>query len=175
MATTLSAAGGVLRYDSFERGDREVSLQIGYGASHHFPSACKDSFQFDAVKLRYGVFTSPRTQLALDVSRGINQSNQENKSVWGTVSYRRYFMVRGSTALGYDLNMGMLRYEKGVKSLGTRINFTEQIGLVFQHGITENSAISLDYKFSHVSNAGVRLPNIGINTSMMSVGYSRYY
>lgn len=173
-AAALPCSSEPLRYDGFERGDREFSLTVGFGANHRIPDATESRFKFDTVKLRYGVFTSPRTQLAVDLASGFQRDEPNNTAVWVTTSYRRYFAVRGSTALGYDFNFGILRMNKGVPELGTRTNFTEQLGLVLQHGVTEDSAWTLEYKFSHVSNAGIKLPNVGINASMFSAGYSWY-
>lgn len=179
LAAAIVAAAGpclsdTLRFDSFERGDREYSVLLGSGANHRIPSATESRFKFDAVKLRYGAFTSPRTQLALEFTTGIQKEDPNNRATWATTNYRRYFMVRGSTAVGYDISFGLLRLSHGVPELGTRINFTEQMGIVLQQGTGENSAWTLEYKFSHISNAGVRLPNIGINASIISLGYSWY-
>ncbi|MCL5104476.1 MAG: acyloxyacyl hydrolase [Armatimonadetes bacterium] len=163
-----------LRFDSFQRGQREYAVLAGYGVNHRIPEAAKDRFSFDILKFRYGVFTSPRTQLAFDLTAGNTEGQMDNSAFWATTSYRRYFIVRGSTAVGFDLNFGLLRMRNPVSELGTRTNFTEQIGLVLQHGVTPSTALTLEYKFSHISNGGIRLPNVGINASMVSLGYSWY-
>lgn len=163
-----------LRFDSFQRGQREYAVLAGYGVNHRIPEAAKDRFSFDLVKVRYGVFTSPKTQLAFDLTAGNTEGQMDNSAFWATTSYRRYFIVRGSTAVGFDFNFGLIQMRKPVSELGTRTNFTEQIGFVFQHGVGPSSAITLEYKFSHISNAGIKLPNVGINASMISLGYSWY-
>lgn len=164
----------VLKFESFKRGDREISVLIGGGANHRIPEATKDRFQYDVAKVRYAVFTSPRTQLGLDLATGISQEGLNNCAFWGTVGYRRYFLMRGRDAFAGEFNFGLMRLSHYVSELGTRTNFTEQIGIVYQRSVSSKSAITLEYRFSHVSNGGIKLPNVGINTSAVSAGYSWY-
>ena len=143
-----------LRFDSFQRGQREYAVMAGYGVNHRIPEAAKDRFSFDILKIRYAVFTSPRTQLALDLTAGNTEGKMNNSALWATTSYRRYFIIRGSTAVGFDFNFGLLRLRRHISELGTRTNFTEQIGLVLQHAVSPSTAMTLEYKFSHISNGG---------------------
>lgn len=160
-----------IRFGDMQRGQRELTLMVGYGENHKIPSATKNRFAFDTAKIRYGVFTSPRAQLSFSLAVG-DQRGEDNAAAWTTVGYRRNFMVRGSTSLGWDFNFGIVRFKDHVAELGTKTNFTEQLGLTFEHAVSDGSAISLEYVFSHVSNAGIKLPNIGINASMVAIGYS---
>ncbi|MEN6356755.1 MAG: acyloxyacyl hydrolase [Armatimonadota bacterium] len=162
-----------LRFDSMTRGQREITLLMGYGENHKIPDATKDRFSFDTVKLRYGIFTSPRTQLAANLSYGdLQGSSSDNSALWTTGSYRRYFLVRGQSALGYDFSIGIMHFKDSIAQQGTRTNFTEQLGLTFQHSTSSNSAFTIEYVFSHTSNAGIKLPNLGVNASMIALGYS---
>jgi hypothetical protein len=155
------------------RGRHEITLLMGYGENHKIPDATKDRFSFDTVKLRYGVFTSPRTQLAVNLGYGdLQGDSSDNSALWTTGSYRRYFLARGQTALAYDFNIGIMRFEDHISELGTRTNFTEQLGLVYQHSTGTNSAFTIEYVFSHTSNAGIKLPNLGVNASIVALGYS---
>ncbi|MCE5323320.1 acyloxyacyl hydrolase [bacterium] len=161
-----------LRFDSMTRGQREISLLMGYGENHKIPEATKDRFSFDTIKLRYGVFTSPRTQLAVNLGYGNMEGDDDNSALWTTGSYRRYFLVRGQTALAYDFNIGILHFGDHISEQGTRTNFTEQLGLVLQHSTETSSAYTIEYVFSHTSNAGIKLPNLGVNASIVALGYS---
>ena len=167
-------ASDALRFDSFKRGDKEISILLGGGANHRLPEAAKDRFQYSVAKIRCAVFTSPRTQLAFDAATGIYKGGANNCAFWATTGYRRYFLMRGSTAVSWEFNLGAMRLSHRVSELGTRTNFTEQLGIVFERGTSEDSALTIEYRFSHISNAGIKLPNIGINTSAVSMGYSWY-
>ncbi len=163
-----------LRFDSIESGQHEFAVLVGYGENHRIPKATKDRFSFDAVKVRLGYFLSPRDQALLDVSAGTQNTGQSNSAVWATATYRHLFLVRGSTAVSWDLSIGALRMRDQVSELGTKTNFTEQLGIALQYATGPSTALNLEYKFSHISNAGIRLPNIGINASIVSVGWSWY-
>ena len=58
--------------------------------------------------------------------------------------------------------------------VGTKINFTEQVGLTWQVATGTSSAFTLEYRFCHISNAGLKTPNVGMNVSALSLGYSWY-
>jgi len=118
------------------------------------------------------VFTSPRTQVGFCLSLGKQEGDIDNSAVYTTISYRRYFMVRGNTAIGYDMSFGLMHMDHNTKELGTTTNFHEQLGLTFQHATSDSTAFTMEYVFSHTSNAGIKLPNIGVNTSMIAIGYS---
>lgn len=163
-----------LRFNSFGRGQREVAILVGYGANHRWPEGNKDLFSFDVIKARYGYFLSPKSEGAVDIAYQRANTSGENFTVLGTASYRHYFLVHGGTAAGVDFSFGIARLNRPTSSLGTMTNFTEQLGLCFHQAIGPTSAITVEYKFSHTSNAGIKLPNIGVNASLISVGLSYY-
>ena len=174
LAVSCHGAQEVLRFDSLKRGQREIGLAVGYGENHRIPSAMKNRFAFDMLSFRSGRMTSPRTQIALEVGVGRHFKNADRVAVSAVFGYRRYFLVRGSMALGYDLAVGLIYMDGRVDELATKTNFTEQVGLVLQVGTGRNSAFTMSYRLCHVSNAGIKLPNIGLNASVLSVG-STYY
>ena len=167
-------AGERFRFDSIRRGQRQFALTAGYGGIHRMPSNVRDSFSFDIIKARYGWFTSPRTEVGVNLAFEKPNTDKDNHAITGTVTYRRYFLVRGSTALAFDIGAGISHFYEKLLSLGTHTNFTEAMGLVFQSGLGPRSALTLEYTFSHTSNAGMKLPNIGVNASALAVGVTWY-
>lgn len=168
------ALGQRFRFDGVRRGQNELAVFVGYGENHRIPHAVEDRYAFDTTKVRFGHYFSPRNEVVVDLAMGKQNTGQSNSSIWVTGTYRYIFITRGSTAASVDASFGVLRLRNGVDTLGTRTNFTEQLGLSFQYATGPQSAVTLEYKFSHISNGGIRLPNIGINTSMLSVGHSWY-
>lgn len=57
---------------------------------------------------------------------------------------------------------------------GTRFNFTETVGAGARYFVSEKSAIEVQARYHHISNAGMRKPNHGINAVMLLVGVSFY-
>lgn len=57
---------------------------------------------------------------------------------------------------------------------GSRFNFTEMAGVGAQYFMTPGTALNLQARYMHLSNAGIREPNIGINEGFLLVGISFY-
>jgi len=53
--------------------------------------------------------------------------------------------------------------------------FSDTIGAGFSFFITEKSAITVEYRLRHMSNAGMEKPNGGINTHFGTIGYSVFF
>lgn len=54
-------------------------------------------------------------------------------------------------------------------------NFLNQFGLGAQVAVGEKSALTLGYRFRHLSNAGTSQPNSGINSNAFVISYSLLY
>ena len=54
-------------------------------------------------------------------------------------------------------------------------NFLNQFGAGTQVILADNCALTLGYRFRHLSNAGLRATNVGINTNMLALGVSFLY
>ena len=57
----------------------------------------------------------------------------------------------------------------------THWGFTPQAGGGISYFFMKNTALNLEYRFRHFSNAGIRQPNDGINLNMFLVGISCFY
>lgn len=166
----LGASTDALRYDTIERGRRTFTVMAGYGENHRIPSTAKQTFSFDVIKARYGWFTSPRSQYAVDLAYEKTGEEAENHALTGIYSYRRYLVMRGRTALALDVGLGGSWFSRKIPMLGTKINFTEIVGLTLERSIAPDKALTVEYRFSHTSNANTATPNIGVNASNIGVG-----
>jgi len=54
-------------------------------------------------------------------------------------------------------------------------NFLNQFGLGAQFAVSGNSALTVGYRFRHLSNAGTSQPNSGINSNAVVLSYSLLY
>lgn len=57
---------------------------------------------------------------------------------------------------------------------GTRFSFTESAGIGFRYFVSERTAVELSGRFRHLSNAGIKEPNPGINDVYVLIGVSYY-
>lgn len=53
--------------------------------------------------------------------------------------------------------------------------FFDTIGAGFSYFLTEKSAVNLEYRFRHLSNADIKEPNSGIDSHIFAVGYSIFF
>lgn len=53
--------------------------------------------------------------------------------------------------------------------------FSDMVGVGLYYHLTERSAINVGYRFRHVSNAGMEMPNEGINSNFGVIGYSIFF
>ena len=56
------------------------------------------------------------------------------------------------------------------RELGSEFQFLLHSGAGIEYFLGEGS-VSLNYRFFHVSNAGIELPNIGLNAHIFSLGF----
>ena len=50
---------------------------------------------------------------------------------------------------------------------------TASLGLSFF--LTPKTAVNLEYRFRHMSNAGIKQPNNGVNIHMIAIGYTMFF
>lgn len=53
--------------------------------------------------------------------------------------------------------------------------FSDMIGGGFYYSLTGSSAVTLGYRWRHLSNAGLTMPNDGINTHFITLGYAVFF
>ena len=175
LAASQSACAEKMRFDTLERGRTELTVTAGLGENHRIPDSVKDIFSFGVLKARYGWFKSPRTAAGVEFSYEEPDTDNNNKAATCVLTFRRYFMIRGSTALAWDVGIGLTQFSRKISMSGTRTNFTEIAGLTMERAIGPASAVTVEYRFSHTSNANLATPNVGINASMLGAGISWYH
>jgi len=102
-----------------------------------------------------------------------------------TVRPTRYAF--GAAPLGLQINLrpqkklqpfvgasgGFLYFSQRVPNIvGTRFNFTADLGGGVDIRLKENRALTLGYKYYHISNAGRGIQNAGIDNNLFYVGYT---
>jgi hypothetical protein len=67
---------------------------------------------------------------------------------------------------------GVLYNDLGLATQGTRLNFSYQGGTGLQYLIARDMAVTMEYRYHHISNAGTAEPNEPLNSSKVLVGIS---
>ena len=66
--------------------------------------------------------------------------------------------------------VGLLYMSQHLLEQSTQFNFNEPASLGFHYFFQENVALTLEYRFRHLSNAGMKSPNHGVNTHFALCG-----
>ena len=67
---------------------------------------------------------------------------------------------------------GILYVDLGLPSMGSRLDFSYQGGTGLQYFIAKDTALSLEYRYHHISNAGTATANEPLNSSKILLGVS---
>ena len=70
---------------------------------------------------------------------------------------------------------GVLYMSQHTEEQGTQYNFLPQGGGGFHFFINDTTAISCEYRYRHLSNAGIENPNDGIDTELILGGISFFF
>jgi opacity protein-like surface antigen len=59
--------------------------------------------------------------------------------------------------------------------LSTTFEYQLQAGVGTRYFLRPNLALTLEYRFLHISNAGIDAPNLGVNTSVIYAGFNYFF
>lgn len=91
--------------------------------------------------------------------------------VVGAMPMVRYYFGSYSTwRVHLDAGAGICQTDFGLPDLSTKFEFNEQVGPGVMWNVRRDLAVALNYRFSHISNAGIREPNSGVNGHLFSLG-----
>lgn len=71
-----------------------------------------------------------------------------------------------------NFGFGVIYEPIGHHVQGTDFNFILQTGVGVEYFLDEKRAINIQYRYRHISNASIRMPNSSINSSFILVGMS---
>jgi len=163
----------------------EFGILTGYGSSFVGFGETRHQVQtWDAI-LRAGFFLSDdvgkgswyqgRHELLLELPYHLALDRDGRSMVggymlghWRFTSLDRFvpYVLAGGGPLFVDL---------GLPNMGTKLCFSYQGGTGIQYLIDRNTALNLEYRYHHISNAGTATPNEPINSNKLLMGVSFYY
>ena len=56
-----------------------------------------------------------------------------------------------------------------------QIRAAKESAFIFYYFLSENSAMNIGYRWRHLSNAKLNMPNDGINTNFITFGYAAFF
>jgi hypothetical protein len=161
-------------------GDHFVfGLQAAYGLENGIPRNISHiQMLYAQPQIGYVVWNSPESRLPMKrfdiVSEGIlGGSTHPGGHLFGDTLM---FRVIGNSARRFspffNVSSGPLHttLDEHASELGGHIQFLSQGGAGIQRRLDARRSIVLEYRYFHMSNAGLTKPNHGFNESMLSVG-----
>lgn len=104
------------------------------------------------------------------------QFEPSNNYVAGIAPVLRYNFATGSRWIPFvDAGAGLTATDIRSPDLSTTFEFNLQGGAGVNYFWRRNSAITFQYRFIHISNASLKTPNLGVNTSMIFAGVSWFF
>lgn len=181
LTLSLSVSPSVAQ-DRPEEGGHE--LQVWTGGGHSVPGGRTDT-GVSNLGVRYGwVLTAPhgpgflngRFELALDAVPAFvvfQPANTAYGAGVNPVGFKWIFATRGRVAPFVELNGGTLFTTHQVPTGTSAVNFTSgaALGMYF----FGDHAWSLDVRYLHISNAGLTVPNPGVNTVQVRLGFGKFF
>jgi hypothetical protein len=164
--------------EGFAAGDRVVfGLQAAYGLENGIPR------NISHIKMLYAqpqigiiVWDSPESRLPIKrfeiVSEGIlgGAIHPGGHLLGGTLMFR----VAGNTTRRFvpffNVSSGPLHTTLEAPELGGHVQFISQGGAGIERRLTPQQSIVMEYRYFHMSNAGLTKPNHGFNGNMLSIG-----
>ena len=171
--------------DLFGFGKQEIGIAVGHGLAIPIGGTDNDELrdvQFIYVAPRWGIGISDpmggdawyRGNFEL-VGEGAFLFNYEPKDGFGggvTAMFRYNFLPGGNFIPFVSLGAGIIFLDIDLKNQADGLNFTPQGGFGFHYFLSERTAFTGEWRFHHMSNAGIDNDNDGINDSLFLAGFS---
>lgn len=163
----------------------EFGFLTGYGSSHSGFGETRHQVQTLDFILRAGFFLSDevgigswyqgRHELLLELPYHM-AINYGGRSMVGGYMLGHWRFTSLDKVVPYVLaGGGPLFVDLGLPTMGTKLCFSYQGGTGLQYFIDKKTALNLEYRYHHISNAGTAEPNEPINSNKILLGVSLFY
>lgn len=163
----------------------EFGLLTGYGITHKYFGATRTQVQTWDVIARFGRFLSDevgkgswyqgRHELLVELPYHMAVDHGGRSMVGGYLLGSWKFTGLKNAAPYVFAGGGPLYVDLGLPTMGTKLCFSYQGGTGLQYFINRETALNLEYRYHHISNAGTAEPNEPLNSSKILLGVSVSY
>jgi hypothetical protein len=172
-----------LAQNRMEDGGHEI--QIWMGGGHSVPGGTSNTGIFN-MGGRYGwILTKPhgpgilkgRFEYAVDVVPVyliFQPANTAYGAGFNPLGLKWNFATRCMTTPYFELNGGTLFTNHNVPDGTNTVNFTSSAAVGFQF-VKEHRTWSVEVRYMHISNAGLEVPNPGLNTVQVRLGLGKIW
>jgi opacity protein-like surface antigen len=149
--------------------DFGIDLEGGSG-----PRVYTQKSEHDLVlgSIRYGSLLTGNLEIYGELWGGLQVSPQVDYATGLSPHLRYFFMTRSRWTPFLDGAIGLADTSIRQRDLSTDFEFNFQVGGGVQYFLRDAVAFTFSYRWFHLSNAGIQLPNHGINVQLLSAGIS---
>lgn len=174
-----SRVGFCAEATSFKTATAEYTFLSGYGITHRGFGATRTQVQtFDNIA-RFGWFLSDeagsgwyrgRHELLMELPLHL-AVDPKVRTMTGGYLLGSWKFTSPEDFVPYVLaGGGVLFVDLGLPTMGSRLDFSYQGGTGVQYFIAKDTALGLEYRYHHISNAGTASPNEPLNSSKFLLG-----
>lgn len=110
-------------------------------------------------------------QLTLEGALLTNRRPDTGYAAGGTALLHYEFLRRGSLVPYVEFGVGFVFVNFDLDRQHDGFNFTPQAGVGIELPVTEETSVTAGWRFHHISNAGLRRPNTGLDDSLFLIGF----
>jgi lipid A 3-O-deacylase len=182
---TISQALPVSAENPNSRTTGEYGVLTGYGITHKNFGATRTQVQTWDVIARFGRFLSDevgrgswyqgRHELLVELPYHMAVDHNDRSMVGGYLLGSWKFTGLKDVTPYVFAGGGPLYVDLGLPTMGTKLCFSYQGGTGLQYFLDRKTALNLEYRYHHISNAGTAEPNEPLNSSKILLGVLVYY
>ncbi len=148
-----------------------LGLRYGWVLSNpHLPGFLRGSFEYAVDVVPVFILRQPTPASSIPAGTNDGTGTAFGAGV-NPLNLKWNFVTRGSWTPFVELGGGTLFTNDNVPPGTSKVNFTSGGAIGFTH--RGSSALSFDLRYMHISNAGLTVPNPGVNTIQLRFGWGR--
>ena len=162
----------------FHKALRERDLSIGYGRKIN-ASRFNGRTDVEMYQLlpRWGRFRNDNQEFLWEVPITYATSPDNAYAAGLTLMFRHHFSSSRNFAPFVEIGSGIAftNFDDKFKEVSGSFQFTPQAGIGFRKSFGKSGDLVASARFFHMSNAGLKAPNTGLNNYLITVGYSKLF
>jgi lipid A 3-O-deacylase len=172
--------------DAYGAGKQAVSLMTGWGLGHELSGSEGDALDTRTIPVlpRWSIGITDvlggdepyrgNVDLAVEGVFLVNYEPHGGSAQGGSLFARYNFLVFERFVPYLGLGAGMLNLDYDLQTQRDGFNFMLAVETGVQMLLTDRFAASGGYRFQHISNARTASPNLGVDTSFVTIGVTYF-
>jgi Lipid A 3-O-deacylase (PagL). len=160
------------------RGLRERDFSVGYGKKIQI-SRFKERTKVTMYQLlpRWGRFKDDRQEFIWELPITYFSKPETAYAAGLSLMYRYHFSSNRRFAPFVEAGSGFVftNLDDKIDELTGGFQFSPQAGIGIRSALSPSSDLIVSARWFHLSNAGTRTPNVGLNNYMITAGYSKLF